>query len=171
LTGYAPHNADDTEVTAADLLNYVWYNVPKSAYIEYQQPQHLNSLISINFPVALLVDGKGGPPGKSLPDPLAPLPAAEKPASHSAFYQPGQTVHESLTNISRNVNGPAFSGNIGNPAQFESGRQTQIDHISDNSITVGNITRSTGVAIGHYYRPRWVRNLVGSGTLCALLIG
>lgn len=54
----------------------------------------------------------------------------------TAFDQRGQTVHGPQTNIAGEVKGPVLSGSFQGP-------------VNVGNITVGNITGSAGVAIGH----------------------
>lgn len=180
LTGHAPHAAEDREVTAADLLSYVWRRVPETAQAEWGLPQHPDGQISGNFPVALLLGGEGAGPGKALPDPREPLPEGPAPAGRAAFDQRGQTVHGPQTNIGGDVHGPVFSGAFHGPVQVGGGSQVSVGDIrevsggtvniaggdivqrmtrSDHSITVGDITNSSGVAIGHGARA----TVTGSG--------
>jgi hypothetical protein len=169
LTGHAPHAPDDKQVTAADLLAYVWRRVPESAQAEYRKPQHPDGQLSGNFPIALLLGGEGAPPGKFLPDPLAQLPPFWSPAQQVAFDQQGQSVHGLQTNIKGDVQGSAFLGNFQGPVQVGNGTQVNVGGIhasggnvniagrdiiqstttSDTSIHVEGITGITSVAVGH----------------------
>lgn len=88
--------------------------------------------------------------------------------SRSVFDQRGQTVQGPQTNLAGEVKAPVFSGTFQGPVQVESGRQIQVGDIhasggtvniaggdviqntvNDQSIHTGDITGSTGVAIGH----------------------
>lgn len=164
LTGYAPHAPEDKEVTVADVLSYVWRKVPQSAQAEYQCPQQPDGQLSGNFSIALLLGGNGTPPGKSLPDPLAPLPTPKVLPNRSVFDQRGQTIHGTQTNIAGDVHGPVFSGDFKGPIMLD---QRKVDANSDdyfagnkndNSIKVGNITGSTGITIGHGARATITQN-------------
>jgi len=74
LTGRAQPEGGATEVLISDLLGYVHRQVPKSA-AEMKREQNPEFEMSGNFPVALLIGGKGIAKNESTPDPLAPLPA------------------------------------------------------------------------------------------------
>jgi len=74
LTGHAQAEGA-TEVLVSDIMGHVSRAVPASARTEYgasQTPVYQTS--GENFPVALLLGGKGISKGVALPDPVAPLP-------------------------------------------------------------------------------------------------
>jgi len=74
LTGHAQAEGA-TEVLVSDIMGHVSRAVPASAQAEYgasQTPVYQTS--GENFPVALLLGGKGISKGMALPDPVAPLP-------------------------------------------------------------------------------------------------
>jgi len=74
LTGHAQAEGA-TEVLVSDIMGHVSRAVPASAQAEYgasQTPVYQTS--GENFPVALLLGGKGISKGVALPDPVAPLP-------------------------------------------------------------------------------------------------
>lgn len=83
LTGYAqPDGA--TDVLVSDLMSYVSRKVPQSAREEYNVSQTpVYQVSGENFPVALLMGGKGITKGRPLPDPL------ESPAAGPAVNTGG----------------------------------------------------------------------------------
>ena len=82
LTGHAQPAAGATEVLVSDVMGHVTRAVPASARAEYGVEQLPDYQVSGNFPVALLLGGKGLSKGLAAPDPLAPLDsAASQPAT------------------------------------------------------------------------------------------
>ena len=79
LTGHA-QGEGATEVLVSDIMGHVSRAVPASARAEYdaaQTPVYQTS--GENFPVALLLGGKGISKGAPLPNPTAPLPTVAGP--------------------------------------------------------------------------------------------
>lgn len=77
LTGHAQPVGGATEVLVSDVMSHVYRNVPKLVQTERNQPQHPDYQVSGNFPVALLLGGKGLTAGQAAPDPLqSPKPSA-----------------------------------------------------------------------------------------------
>ena len=70
LTGHAQPQQGAIEVLVSDVMSHVWRKVPQSAARDWQATQQPDYRVSGNFPVALLLGGKGLSEGKSLPDPL-----------------------------------------------------------------------------------------------------
>jgi hypothetical protein len=125
LTGHAPHHDDDTTVLVTDVMSWVTREVKKSAAREGRNQTPVMRTSGV-FPIAQLLGGKGLAKGLGsvAPDPLAPLPGV-------TFNQPGQMVHS---------------------PQVNTGRDANIGHLGDvnkgDTITVGDISGSSGVAIG-----------------------
>lgn len=71
LTGHAEPKEGATEVLVSDLLGHVYRRVPASAQADHEKPQNPEYVVSGNFPVALLLGGKGLSKGLDAPDPLA----------------------------------------------------------------------------------------------------
>ena len=102
-------------------------------------------------------------------DPHDENPPPDADAARQGMDARGQTVHGPQTNIQGEVNGPVFSGNFQGPVRYEANRQVTVGNIrgvsggtiniaggdivqdatTDHSIKTGDITNSTGVAIGH----------------------
>jgi Caspase domain len=74
LTGHAQPEGGAKEVLVSDLLSHVYRTVPESA-AAMQRAQNPEFEVSGNFPVALLIGGKGVAKGEAAPDPLEALPA------------------------------------------------------------------------------------------------
>ncbi len=71
LTGHAQPDGE-TEVLVSDVMSYVSRRVPKSAREEYDVTQTpVYQMSGENFPVALVLGGRGTAKGRPLPDPLA----------------------------------------------------------------------------------------------------
>jgi hypothetical protein len=73
LTGHAQPEEGVTEALVSDVMSFVSRKVPKSAKDEYGATQEPDYQVSGNFPIALLLGGKGIAKGQPAPDPLAPL--------------------------------------------------------------------------------------------------
>jgi uncharacterized caspase-like protein len=101
LTGHAQPQEGASEVLVSDVMSYVWRHVPRSARVDWGVEQEPDYQVTGNFPVALLLGGKGLSKSQLPPDPLESV-ASEDAASV----------------------------------------------IRGDEITVGNISGSTGVAIG-----------------------
>ena len=82
LTGYARPPEGATTVLVSDLMGHVTRQVPETVRRERGREQAPDFQVSGNFPVALLLGGKGLPAGQRPPDPLADAsePAAPAPS-------------------------------------------------------------------------------------------
>lgn len=118
LTGHARPAEGATEVLVSDVMGHVWRRVPESARQDWGVDQQPDYQVSGNFPVALLLGGKGLTKGMAAPDPLAPLAAT---GLTTAFNQHEQTVHGPQTNIAGDVHGPVLSGQFGGPVAVGGG--------------------------------------------------
>ncbi len=118
LTGHAQPAEGASDVRVFNLGDYVDRHVPESVQADWGAHQTPDFQISGNFPVALLLGGKGLSKGMAAPDPLAPI-AASTPAA--AFDQRGQIVHGPQTNIAGDVHGPVFSGEFRGPVAVGGG--------------------------------------------------
>lgn len=78
LTGHA-QSEGATEVLVSDVMGYVSRKVPASARADYGVAQTpVYQMSGENFPVALVMGGRGLSKGAPLPDPIAPLPASSR---------------------------------------------------------------------------------------------
>ena len=75
LSGHAPAAGGATEVLVSDLISHLQRRVPESARADHGAEQTPWPELRGNFPVALLLGGKGLATGQRPPDPLA-LPAS-----------------------------------------------------------------------------------------------
>lgn len=139
LTGHAPHHDDDTTVLVTDVMSWVTREVKKSAAREGRNQTPVMRTSGV-FPVAQLLGGKGLAKGMGevAPDPLESLPPVEGGAV--TFNQQEQSVGTQM-----NITGDATIGQIGDVIH---GDKVAGDKIAGDKITVGNITGSSGVAIG-----------------------
>ena len=70
LTGRAQPEAGAQEVLVSDIVSHIHRRVPDSARFDWQADQHPWCEVSGNFPVALLLGGKGLGANETAPDPL-----------------------------------------------------------------------------------------------------
>jgi len=149
LVGHAEPEEGATEVLVSDVMGHVWRHVRKSAEalgVE-QTPDYQ---VSGNFPIALLLGGKGLAKGQPAPDPIR---------SHQEEAGAG------AGRITDTVGGAYIEGNVSVGSgdfvgrdQIVQGDQVRGDKVmgdkvhgekvSGDDITVGDITGSTGIAIG-----------------------
>ncbi len=122
----------DGYVRVADLALHSREVVPGRT--KNRQHPILNFEHADNFVLAYYAAGDTQP--KGLPFQEEPEIEPEPGAWQVAIDQRGQTVQGPQTNIGGNVQGPVFSGNFRGPVQA-------------GDTNVGDITGSTGVAIGH----------------------
>jgi len=94
LTGHAQPQEGATEVLVSDVMGHVYRRVTEYAKTQLGMVQQPDFQISGNFPVALLLGGKGLSKGKTPPDPLKDL--VEKP---SLPVQPAQITQIHAENI------------------------------------------------------------------------
>ena len=71
LTGHAQPQEGAEEVLVSDVMSYVWRCVPQSAKADWGRDQQPDYQVSGNFPVALLLGGKGLASGQQPPDPAS----------------------------------------------------------------------------------------------------
>jgi len=70
ITGHAQPQEGATEVLVSDVMGHVWRRVPQSAKTDWHRNQTPDYQVSGNFPIALLLGGKGLSKGEPAPDPL-----------------------------------------------------------------------------------------------------
>lgn len=100
LTGNAQPQAGAVEVLVSDVLGHVTRNVPRSAKTDWHKEQTPDNQLSGNFPVALLLGGKGLGSNQSPPDPLEPAPSP----------QPAQAAHRIDTGGGAYIGGSVSTG-------------------------------------------------------------
>ena len=129
LIGHACPAEGAQEVLVSDIVSHVWRHVPRSSTADWGKDQEPDYQLTGNFPVALLLGGQGLGKGELPLDPLASLPAI----TLGAAVLPDARAEQAET-VGRD--------------QIVAGDQVGGDKSTGDTITVGNITGSTGVAIG-----------------------
>jgi formylglycine-generating enzyme required for sulfatase activity len=117
LTGHAQPQAGATEVLVSDLMSYVWRHVPQSARADWGVEQDPDYQVSGNFPVALLLGGKGLSKGRPAPDPLEVVVGEERAkvvhqinTDGGAYIGGDVTVGRDLTGRDKIVHGDEVGG-------------------------------------------------------------
>ena len=137
LTGHAQPKEGAGEVLVSDLMGHVWRRVPETAQKEQGKAQTPDYRVSGNFPVALLLGGKGLSKGMAPPDPLDERPApAPTPAG-------GLSVGGNLYNTGNIVGRDQHIG-----GDFVWGDKVGGDKVIGDKITTGEIRDNVGVALG-----------------------
>lgn len=129
LTGHAQPEEGATEVLVSDVMSYVWRKVPESAKTEYRASQEPGYQVSGNFPIALLLGGKGMAKGQPAPDPLAPLAPSKVGTTFTNF----ENAH--------------FRGDYVARDKVIQGDEIRGDKVGGDKISVGDIS-GQGIAIG-----------------------
>lgn len=111
LTGHAQPEGGATEVLVSDVMSYVTRKVPASAQALGTE-QTPDFQISGNFPVALLLGGKGLSKGQSAPDPLEPLSETLESASHHAVANGSGAIAQGPGAVAAGERGVAIGGNV-----------------------------------------------------------
>lgn len=78
LIGHAQPQEGATEVLVSDVISYVWRRVPANAKADYNAEQTPDYQVSGNFPIALLLGGKGLSNDQPPPDPLEEIIGKER---------------------------------------------------------------------------------------------
>ncbi len=136
LTGHAPHADDASVVYVTDVMSWVTHKVKQSAK-EQGRDQTPVMRTSGVFPVAMLIGGQGVAKGMKPPDPME---FAQPIGQTITFNQENQTVNKQM-NVAGNANIEHFGDNYSGDVYH--GNVTKGDE-----ITVGDISGSSGVAIG-----------------------
>jgi hypothetical protein len=172
LTGHAQPEGGASEVLVSDVLSYVHRQVPKSAK-DIKREQNPEFELSGNFPIALVLGGKGLAKGAPAPSPLDALPPAQQATNtgSGALAQGegavaagkrgvaiGGDVSDShiITGDSNQVTrintggGAYIGGGVTTSGGDFVGRDKVVhgDQVRGDKISVGNVTGSSGVAIG-----------------------
>jgi hypothetical protein len=95
LTGHAQPQQGATEVLVSDVMGHVSRNVPRTAFEGYKVRQEPDYRVSGNFPVALLLGGKGLGAGQPAPDPQSLLQEAGAPPTTIS----GDTISATVGNV------------------------------------------------------------------------
>jgi hypothetical protein len=110
LTGHAQPQNGATEVLVSDILSYLHRTVAASAQQQWGRPQQPDYKLTGNFPVALLLGGKGIDGGQAAPDPLAPLPAT--PVTYQATNRGSGAIAQGRGAVAAGERGVAIGGNV-----------------------------------------------------------
>ncbi len=158
LTGHAPHPDDATVVYVTDVMSWVTHEVKKSAADQgvAQTPVMRTSGV---FPVAQLIGGKGVAKGIGdlPPDPLEPLPKAaiSVQADHiEDTIIAGRDVTTTEVGVQFGEGDVSIGGSVVTGDQqvhhgdVVRGDKVEGDKVEGDSITVGDISGSSGIAIG-----------------------
>ena len=92
LTGHAQPKEGATQVLVSDVMGHVTRKVPASVQAAYGQRQEPDFQVSGNFPIALLLGGKGLSNGQPAPDPLDQVsdqPGVPGTSYHAEVHGPG----------------------------------------------------------------------------------
>jgi hypothetical protein len=144
LTGHAQPQEGATEVLVSDLMSYVWRHVPQSARADWGAEQTPDYQVGGNFPVALLLGGQGWSKGQPAPDPLGAI-EEEAETMRTIDTGGGDFVGRDKTVHGDEVRGDKVTG----------------DKVGGDKIQVGNISGSSGVAIGRGARATVTQGLSG----------
>jgi hypothetical protein len=131
LTGHAQPQGGASEVLVSDVLSYVYRHVPTSAQAQVGKEQQPDGRLTGNFPIALVLGGKGLAQGESAPDPLDSM---QQNAGTEMRLQASSAVTASHVN----TGGGDFVGRD---------KTVHGDEVRGDKITVGNIT-GDGFAFG-----------------------
>jgi hypothetical protein len=174
---------NDGYVRVADLALHTREMVPRRT--ANRQHPILNFEQADNFKLAYYAGGEKQPKGLPFTHPpeVEPDPGAWR---GPVFDQQGQTVHGPQTNIAGEVHGPIFSGTFQAPVQVGNGNIVKKIRMSggvniegnakiggdlvegdkiDQSITVGDITDSNDIAIGHGARITKTQTTTGASPI------
>ena len=134
FTGHAQPLEGATDVLVSDVMGHVYRRVPQSSKSDWNKEQNPDYQMSGNFPVALLLGGKGLSKGQKAPDPLS-LNARknESKMSNSGVYdQHGQDIGRDQYNIGH-MGGGFFQPNM----DAEKVYQADGDMLIHNQSTMG----------------------------------
>lgn len=144
LTGHAQPQGGATEVLISDLLSHVYRTVPQSAQTEHRKEQTPSFRITDNFPVALLLGGKGLDKGVDAPDPLASLPQTT-PTQHATNTGSG-AIAQGPGAVAAGERGIAVGGSVtgSNLSTGNNTRQIQTDRYIERNVQTGGGTYVEG---------------------------
>jgi uncharacterized caspase-like protein len=110
LTGHAQPQEGATEVLVSDVMGHVTRRVPASARDQGEQMPDYQ--VSGNFPVALLLGGKGLSKGQPAPDPLEQLPEVSAPATYHAEVRGSGAIAQGPGAMAAGAGGVAVGGSV-----------------------------------------------------------
>ena len=148
LTGHARPEENATEVLATDVMSHVYRNVPRSAMTDWNSEQVPDYQLSGNFPVALLLGGKGLQKGASAPDPLEKAGIARR----------SEVVYGPQTIVGGDVQGNILSGEFAGPVAVGGGKAVNMrgsrgaTYFDQKGQRVGSQT-NVGTISGGFFQP------------------
>jgi hypothetical protein len=159
LTGHAEPEEGAKEVLVSDVMGHVYRHVPKSVAADWGAEQTPDYQVSGNFPIALLLGGKGLSKGQPAPDPLGGVSGEEAgPAGRKVKMKDGVYVEGEVTgdvaggDIDKRIihtgSGDFVEGNKIVGGDQVHGDKVMGDKVGGDKISVGDISGSTGIAIG-----------------------
>ena len=131
LTGHAQPQGGASEVLVSDVLSHVYRHVPTSAQAQVGKEQQPDGRLTGNFPIALVLGGKGLAKGELAPDPIGVI---QQNAETGMRPQASNAVTASHVN----TGGGDFVGRD---------KTVHGDEVRGDKITVGNVT-GDGFAFG-----------------------
>ncbi len=111
LTGHAQPQEGATEVLVSDVMGHVWRRVPRSARVLGVE-QVPDFQVSGNFPVALLLGGKGLSKGQPAPDPLETLIATTPRPVYQATLMGNGAIAQGEGAVAAGAGGVAIGGSV-----------------------------------------------------------
>lgn len=109
LSGHAPAAGGASEVLVSDLISHLQHRVPKSARADHGAEQTPWPELRGNFPVALLLGGKGLAAGERPPDPLQRLASGN--VSQRASVRGGGAIAQGERAVAAGRNSVFVGGN------------------------------------------------------------
>jgi len=151
LTGHAqprPEGAQGaTEVLVSDIMSHVYRRVPTSAQTDWNAEQTPDYQISGNFPVALLLGGKGLSKGQPAPDPLTPPAAA--PVTQSATNTGSGAIAQGPGAVAAGERGVASGRDITDSTIVTGdGNQVERVHTGGGNYIRGNVNTGGADFVG-----------------------
>ena len=144
LTGHAQPQAGASEVLISDVMSHVTRTVPVSAQQDCGREQTPDYQVSGNFPVALLLGGKGLVKGEPAPAPETLDAAPIQPAQATTIFDQREQSVGTQTNIGGNVHGPVLSGSFDGPVATGGGEAVDLRQ------SRGAVYRPTGPVKQHF---------------------
>jgi hypothetical protein len=115
LIGHAEPGEGAKEVLVSDVMGHVYRHVSNSAADDWGVEQTPDYQITGNFPVALLLGGKGFSKGQPAPDPLEPLPEVTPSVSYQAEVHGPGAIAQGPGAVAAGERGVAIGGDAHGP--------------------------------------------------------
>jgi len=148
LTGHAQPVEGASEVLVSDIVSHVHRRVPTSARTDHQVEQQPDYQLSGNFPVALLLGGKGVSKGEAAPDPLL-SPNAERAPLRAATNTGSGAIAQGRGAVAAGERGVAIGGNVAKSV-IVTGDGNQVEQVDTGGGTYvrGNVNLESGDFVG-----------------------